>query len=165
MIPKSSRRHPVDTFFTIVLFSLFLLFLLLMLLFSAQAYRTAVSGNQTNNNLYTASAYITAKFRQHDDPGCVSARTVEELDNTSVLCLTDTVNGREYVTYIYLWNQKLKELFTAADNSPSAVMGTDIASLDSFSVQETEDGFYSISLRDLQGNQSSFFLHPGSPVL
>lgn len=111
MIPKSSRRHPVDTFFTIVLFSLFLLFLLLMLLFSVQAYRTAVSGNQTNNNLYTASAYITAKFRQHDDPGCVSARTVEELDNTSVLCLTDTVNGREYVTYIYLWNQKLKELF------------------------------------------------------
>ena len=102
MIPKSSRRHPVDTFFTIVLFSLFLLFLLLMLLFSVQAYRTAVSGNQTNNNLYTASAYITAKFRQHDDPGCVSARTVEELDNTSVLCLTDTVNGREYVTYIYL---------------------------------------------------------------
>ena len=58
-----------------------------------------------------------------------------------------------------------KELFTAADNSPSAEMGTDIASLDSFSVQETEDGFYSISLRDLQGNQSSFFLHSGSPVL
>ena len=165
MIPKSSRRHPVDTFFTIVLFSLFLLFLLLMLLFSAQAYRTAVSGNQANNNLYTASAYITAKFRQHDGPGCVSARTVEELDNTSVLCLTDTVNGREYVTYIYLWNQKLKELFTAADNSPSAEMGTDIASLDSFSVQETEAGIYSISLRDLQGNQSSFFLHSGSPVL
>ena len=165
MIPKSGRRHPVDTFFTIVLFSLFLLFLLLMLLFSAQTYRTTVSGNQANNNLYTASAYITAKFRQHDDPGCVSARTVEELDNTSVLCLTDTVNGREYVTYIYLWNQKLKELFFFFFYSPSTQMFTYIASLDAFSVQETEDGFYSISLRDLQGNQSSFFLHPGSPVL
>lgn len=165
MIPSSRRRHPVDTVFTIVLFSLFLLFLLLMLLFSAQAYRTAVSGNQINNNLYTASAYITAKFRQHDDPGCISVRSVETPEHTSMLCLTDTVNGKEYVTYIYLCNHRLKELFTAADNPPSLEMGTDIASLDSFSVQETEDGFYRISLSDLQGNQSSFLLHPGSPVL
>lgn len=165
MISKSRRRHPVDTVFTIVLFSLFLLFLLLMLLFSAQAYRTAVSGNQTNNNLYTASAYITAKFRQHDDPDCVSVRNVKELNNASALCLTDTVNGKEYVTYIYLWNQKLKELFTAADNPPSAEMGTDIASLDSFSVLETEEGFFRISLSDLQENSSSLILHPGGPVL
>ena len=65
MIPKSSRRHPVDTFFTIVLFSLFLLFLLLMLLFSVQAYRTAVSGNQANNNLCTTilAAYLPELWR------------------------------------------------------------------------------------------------------
>ena len=165
MISDSHRRHPVDTVFTIVLFSLFLLFLLLLLLFSAQAYRTAVSGNQTNNNLYTASAYITAKFRQHDEPGCISVKSIPTLDDSPALCLTDTVNGKQYVTYIYLCNQQLKELFTAADNLPSAEMGTDIASLRSFSVQETNEGFYSISLEDLQGNQSSFILHPGSPVL
>lgn len=162
---SSRRRHPVDNVFTIVLFGLFVIFLLLMLLFSAQAYRTAVSGNQTNQNLYTASAYITVKFRQHDQPSSVSVDTMESLGVSPVLCLTDTVNGKSYVTYIYLWNQELKEIFTASGNIPSPEIGTRIASLQSFSVQETSDGFYKIFMEDLQGNQSSFLLHPGSPLL
>ena len=60
------RRHSVDTIFVIILLGIFLVFMLMMLLFSSQAYRTAVEGNQENNNLYTASAYVTEKFRQHD---------------------------------------------------------------------------------------------------
>ena len=63
---NSRRSHSIDTLFVITLLGLFLIFLLMMLLFSTQAYRTAVEGNQENNNLYTASAYITEKFRQHD---------------------------------------------------------------------------------------------------
>lgn len=165
MNSRSRRRHPVDTVFVLVLLGLFVIFLLLMLLFSAQAYRTAVSGNQTNNNLYTASAYITAKFRQHDDPSLVSVESVKTLSDTPVLCLKDSVNGKQYITYIYLCEQELRELFTAADNTPSPEMGTSIADLNSFLIQETGNGFYQFSLSDLQGTSSSFLLHSGSPSL
>lgn len=153
-----SRRHPVDNLFIVVLLGLFMLFLLLMLLFSAQAYRSAVSGNQTNNNLYTASAYITAKFRQHDSIEDIS---IEKLEGSPALCLSDTINGQSYVTYIYLKDQHLKELFTAAGNTPSTQMGTDIASLNLFQIAQEDNGFYRITLEDRQGVQSSLLLHAG----
>lgn len=155
---SKQRRHPVDNLFMIVLLGLFLIFLLLMLLFSAQAYRTAVAGNQENNNLYTASAYITAKFRQHDSDETISTA---ELDGSPAFCMTDTVNDQEYVTYIYLKDQQLKELFTAAGNIPSSQMGTTIADLNDFQVEQETDGFYRITLEDLEGNQSSLLLHSG----
>ena len=155
---SKQRRHPVDNLFMIVLLGLFLIFLLLMLLFSAQAYRTAVAGNQENNNLYTASAYITAKFRQHDSDETISTA---ELDGSPAFCMTDTVNDQEYVTYIYLKDQQLKELFTAVGNTPSSQMGTTIADLNDFQVEQETDGFYRITLEDLEGNQSSLLLHSG----
>lgn len=152
------RRHPIDNLFTVVLLGLFLIFLLLMLLFSAQAYRTAVAGNQENNNLYTASAYITAKFRQHDGDQAISTGIV---DGSPAFCMSDTVNGQQYITYIYLKDQHLKELFTAAGNTPSTQMGTNIAELNDFQVQQEADGFYHITLEDPDGNTSSLLLHSG----
>ena len=59
---KLSPRHSVHRIFVVMIFGLFLLFLLLMLLFGARAYSVSVAGSQKNNNLYTASAYVTAKF-------------------------------------------------------------------------------------------------------
>ena len=66
MNDKLSPRHSVHRIFVVMIFGLFLLFLLLMLLFGARAYSVSVAGSQKNNNLYTAIAYVTAKFRQHD---------------------------------------------------------------------------------------------------
>lgn len=160
MNQSDRRRHPIDNLFTIALLGLFLIFLLMMLLFSAQAYRTAVAGTQVNNNLYTASAYITAKFRQHDSSETIS---IDTLDGSPALCMTDTVNDTPYVTYIYLKDQHLKELFTAAGNTPSAQMGTDIASLNDFQIEQESGDFYRITLEDSDGNRSSLLLHSGAP--
>ena len=160
MNQSDRRRHPIDNLFTIALLGLFLIFLLMMLLFSAQAYRTAVAGTQVNNNLYTASAYITAKFRQHDSSETIS---IDTLGGSPALCMTDTVNDTPYVTYIYLKDQHLKELFTAAGNTPSAQMGTDIASLNDFQIEQESGDFYRITLEDSDGNRSSQLLHSGAP--
>ena len=157
---NSRRSHSIDTLFVITLLGLFLIFLLMMLLFSAQDYRTAVAGTQVNNNLYTASAYITAKFRQHDSSETIS---IDTLDGSPALCMTDTVNDTPYVTYIYLKDQHLKELFTAAGNTPSAQMGTDIASLNDFQIEQESGDFYRITLEDSDGNRSSLLLHSGAP--
>ena len=126
--------------------------------FSAQAYRTATKGTQQNNNLYTASSYISVKFHQHDSSQSIFTDTV---DGSPALCMTDTVNDQQYITYIYLKEQHLKELFTAAGNTPSAQMGTNIASLSDFQIQQETDGFYRITLKDPDGNTSSLLLHSG----
>ena len=100
---SSSRSHSVCRLFTVVLLGLFLIFLLVMLLFSAQAYRTATKGTQQNNNLYTASSYISVKFHQHDSSQSIFTDTV---DGSPALCMTDTVNDQQYITYIYLKDLK-----------------------------------------------------------
>ena len=84
---SSSHSHSVCRLFTVVLLGLFLIFLLVMLLFSAQAYRTATKGTQQNNNLYTASSYISVKFHQHDSSQSIFTDTV---DGSPALCMTDT---------------------------------------------------------------------------
>ncbi len=155
------RRHSVDTIFVIILLGIFLVFLLMMLLFNSQAYRTAVEGNQENNNLYTASAYVTEKFRQHDTTQSVY---LGSLGDTPALCMTDTIEGNAYITYIYLMNNELKELFTAKNNTPSPEMGTTIADLKAFQAEQTPEGFFRISMEDSQGHSTDFLLHPGAPL-
>ncbi len=159
MNPSEKRRHSIDILFTIVLSGLFLILLLLMLLFCAQAYRAAAAENQVNTNLYTASTYITTKFRQHDSSQKIFTDTV---DGSPAFCMTDTVNEQQYITYIYLKEQHLKELFTAAGNMPSSQMGTNIAELHSFQVKQDSDGFYRITLEDMNGNTCNLLLHSGN---
>ena len=77
--------------------------------------------------------------------------------------MTDIIEGTKYITYIYLQDNSLKELFTAADTSPSPEMGTIIASLNDFRIQETSGHFYQITFQDCQGEESSLVLHSGTP--
>ena len=156
-----ANRHFADSFFSLVLFGMFVLFLLLLLLFSGETYQAAMRGLEENQNLRTAAAYITTKFHQHDS---LENTSVLEFQDMPALCFTDTIEGQEYHTYIYLQDQTLKELFTAADSHASADMGTPIAELLSFEVSEASDGLYEITMTDKNNAVSQFFLHPGSPV-
>ena len=90
MNDKLSPRHSVHRIFVVMIFGLFLLFLLLMLLFGARAYSVSVAGSQKNNNLYTAIAYVTAKFRQHDT-GTDQEIYCDTLGKSQALCMTDII--------------------------------------------------------------------------
>lgn len=155
-----NHTHSADIIFSVVLFSLFLISLLMLVLFSGQAYRTSVKGSEQNNNLYTASDYITAKFHMHDMGNAIYSDTI---NGTQALCMKDRIDDKTYITYIYLLDGNLKELFTLQDNVPSLEMGTDIASLKSFDIDETAEGLYRISFEDPDEHSCSILLHPGSP--
>ena len=63
------KKHSIDSLAALLLFAMYVLFLLFLMLFGAGNYQASVKNLDTNNNLYTASSYITTKFRQHDIPG------------------------------------------------------------------------------------------------
>ena len=152
-------QHPILSFSSLLLFFVFVLFLLPVLILSAEAYRASVHGQEQNANLYTASNYITAKFRQHD----IGENDIflSELMGIPALCFSDTLNEEAYTTYLYLIDGELKELFTAKDSQAPPSMGTVIASLADFSVTETQDGMFWFSLTDKDGSTSRFALHRG----
>lgn len=160
MKQKSHREHSMASLFSMLLFALYALFILLLLLFFAKAYQTAVTGQKENDNLHTARIYITTKFHQHDEQGMIFPDTLHGID---ALCFLDKIDGCEYQTYLYLQDGRLKELFAAVGVLPSPDMGTPIAELSSFQVEEDQNGFYHITLVDTQGTRTEFLLHPGGP--
>ena len=155
------KKHSTDTLSSLLLFGVYVLSLLLMLLFAAGAYRNAVQGTEENLNLRTAMSYITAKIRRHDNGHDVFPGKIQD---TQALCMTDTINKETYITYIYLYDGELKELFTKDQNNVSLSMGTSVASLDSFIIEETPEHFYRISMKDTNGNTGSFLIYPGTPA-
>lgn len=159
---KTARtQHSIDSLFSILLFGVYVVFLLLMIVFCAKAYESAAAGEAENNNLHTAAAYVTAKFRTHDTEGDIYSGQVAELP---ALCMTDTVNDRKYVTYIYLYDGSLKELFVSEETPAMPQMGTTIATLASFDVQSLSENFFRIFLTDENGHSRSVLLHAGCPA-
>ena len=135
MKKTAQTSHPISGLFSLLLFGLFVLFLLIMLLFSAQIYQRSIKKTDSETDLGTISSYITTKFRH------------------------DTINNQDYITYLYLDDGSLKELFTATGSSAQANAGTMIASLSDFQIEEKGNGFYYIFLQNTVGNTSEFFLH------
>lgn len=155
-----SHKHSIEALATLLLFAMYVLFLLFLLLFGAANYQVSVKSMDTNNNLYTASSYVTTKFRQHDQPGRIS---LTELHGVQALCFQEDIENKTYATYIYFDGQHLKELFTSTTSQADLSMGTDLAELKEFQIEILYDHFYRITMTDTDGYTSIFLLHPGVP--
>lgn len=161
MTVPSLKKHSVDSFAALLLFAMYVLFLLFLLLFGAGNYKASVNGLETNNNLYTATSYITTRFHQQTQTDPVS---LEDFQGTKALCFRECISQKDYCTYIYFYEGALKELFTAADSQADLSMGTSLAQLSDFQIENIEDTFFRITLEDRTGHTSTFFLHPGLPA-
>ena len=107
---RKNTGHSVSSLFSLLLFGVFVLFLILMLLFSARIYQQTVKQTDSDSELGTAATYLTTKFRQHDRGDEIFSGS---LDDIPALCFRDDIKRKEYITYIYLKNDSLMELFTA----------------------------------------------------
>lgn len=153
---RKNTGHSVSSLFSLLLFGVFVLFLILMLLFSARIYQQTVKQTDSDSELGTAATYLTTKFRQHD---CGDEIFSGSLDDIPALCFRDDIKGKEYITYIYLKNDSLMELFTAKGSQASSDAGTVISQLSNFRFSEMENGFYHFSLESTTGIRSEFLLH------
>lgn len=145
----------ITAFFSLLLFDIFTLLLLTLLLFSAKAYQISVKGQEENQNLHTAMTYVTTKLRQHEE----SSVFLDNFYGYEALCLQDEIDGYSFITYIYLLDEELKELFVIPESSVSPEMGTTIANLSSFYIEETNTGFLFLTMKDPDGNCSELLFH------
>lgn len=154
-----ARKHSTDILFVLVLFLVFTSSALAVILLGARVYQSTSSRMESNYNVRTALAYVSEKIRQNDESGAVS---LCELDGIPALTLSQRMEDTSYITYLYFQDGALKELLTEASREVSAEQGTAIISLKSFSVRETDDGFYSIRAENDQGETLSLLIHPRS---
>lgn len=154
-----ARKHSTDILFVLVLFLVFTSSALAVILLGARVYQSTSSRMESNYNVRTALAYVSEKIRQNDESSAVS---LCELDGIPALTLSQKLEDTSYVTYLYFQDGSLKELLTEASREVSAEQGTAIISLKSFSVRETDDGFYFIQAENDQGEALSLLIHPRS---
>ena len=74
--------------------------------------------------------------------------------------MTDIIEGTKYITYVYLQDNNLKELFTSADISPSPEMGTIIASLKISGYRKPPVTFTRLHFRIVRENKAAWFCTP-----
>ena len=146
---QEKRKHVIDIVFPIALFFVFTVTALMVILFAADAYSDITACAEDNYTSRTALSYITEKIRQNDENGSVSAGS---FDGCECMILSQEYDGQIYDTYIYERDDALYELFAKEDAEVSASDGTKIMEVSGLQIEQLDDGLFSISCRDSDGN-------------
>jgi hypothetical protein len=103
------RPHSVDLVFALALLGVFAASMLLALLAGARVYRGVADRLEESYAERSCLSYVAAKLRHADTAGAVSLIPFGDGD---ALLLTETIDGDEYGTVIYLYQGMVRELFT-----------------------------------------------------
>ena len=130
---QKQRSHVMDLLFVIALFGVFAVCAFIVTLIGANVYKNVTDAESGHSVTRTASAYLLQKVRTGDSGGSVSAETQNGIQ---ALTIRETIDGTEYVTYIYCHDGKLKELFEKASGGFAPEKGTDVMELSSMAVEQ-----------------------------
>ena len=154
----AKTQHPISQVGSLLLFFVYVLLMLPVLITSAGAYHASVDGKSVNDNLYTGVGYLTTTFRQYDRGDSIKLCSYA---GGQALCFTETIEESSYHTYLYLLNGELKELFTMEGYTPDPGMGTTIADLAAFTIEQPQDDYLLITMEDQHAQSSTLLLHLG----
>lgn len=152
---EKTNRHIIDILFVISLFCIFALSAIFLISIGAGIYKKTVVHMENNFSGRTAFAYVTEKIRQADSEGAVA---VGEFGGSPALILTQSIEGSDYITFLYENEGFLKELFmpTGAALSPEA--GQEILAVSEFSFTQVNENLYSFFISIDENNQYRFFI-------
>ena len=138
------ERHSIDTVFALLLFAVFAVSSMLLVLAGIKVYgRAADQMRQTDAPVMLS--YLTEKLRGSEGGSRVS------LDGTDSLLIDETLDGKEYVTWIYVEEGALKECLMPQGRAPVAHAGTVIGKVQQFRIRQTEEGLLEIRITDDDG--------------
>ena len=129
---------------SLLLLGAFAVSLLLVLALGVLQYREISGVLDEQYGPSTAQSYIAAKVRSHDHAGGVTLGT---LDGCDALLLHEEVEGWDYVTYIYCYDNGLYELFCEAESELLPEDGERLLDLDSLSF-DLADGLLRVTCTD-----------------
>lgn len=105
---------------------LFALLAIGLALLSSGVYRDVAAAADDHYIHRTALSYLVNQIRRSDALGAVALGTFGEGD---ALCLTETVDGAEYITLLYCYEGQLRELYMEAGTGLSPEYGVAVLPL------------------------------------
>lgn len=156
MNPSRNQKHFIDVLFTLGLLCVFAASALAVVLIGAHVYKTTAADMDANYTTRTSLSYIAEKVRQHDESGSIFLGKVEDRD---ALIFLETIEDKEYATYIYEDEGYLKELFTQKEKEPKKSQGESILEVTDFTIQEASMGLFRFTAADRQKHSLSLLIH------
>ena len=142
---KNGSLSGLVALLTFVLFAISILFVLLN---GAGVYRRLTQRDQYSYDSRTCAQYVATKIRQAPSPAAISTDTFGTVDS---LRISQDIEGLEFVTRIYCYENWLMEIFTLADGDFFPEDGEKILPLSSLSVSQ-DGSVFSFILTDTEGN-------------
>ncbi len=152
---QSRKHHIIDILFPISLYFVFTVSALTVLLLATNIYRTTTENSALNFNANTSLSYITEKIHQSDTEGAVSIGT---FDNLQALILKQQYNETEYITYIYVNEGNLMELYVKGGTDVHADAGKVILPLQSLEMEMTQPDTLHFTYTDTQNHTVSSYV-------
>lgn len=151
---RSGQKHQLEGLLALLLFGVFAVCLMAVLLTGANTYRALTERDQAAYDYRVCAQYLAARVRQADR---LNGVRVAEFGGRDALILHEDINGADYVTYVYVDDGYLKELFCAASNEVSPGDGEDIMPAQSLSA-ELSRGVLKLSLTTQDGREAELML-------
>lgn len=167
---KHERVFIVDVLFVLALFGVFTVSALMLVTIGAEVYRNTVDDMGRNYEARISIAYITEKIRQNDslppssDADSSNEICISTLDGEPALLMTQETDGEHYLTYLYLYDGFLKELYVRSGSDIGGdirAAGQNIIKLSSLKLEQVTDNLLSIEMITPAGKKHHIyaFLH------
>lgn len=147
--------HKIETAFILALFTMFAATSFLVVLIGAKQYQNTADSMNKNYEVRTASSYLMEKVRQNDSSGAIY---VTSLLGEEALAIESTENDTLCTTYIYYYENYLRELFVTDSSVFSLSSGQKIIELSGFDIESPDTGILRVSFTGTDGNSSDVYL-------
>ena len=149
---RIQQNHMIDFLFPVALFFVFAVSAMTVILLATGVYRSTTEHSSLNYTARTSLAYICEKIHQNDINGDVVLGT---FDGCDALILKQPRREDTYQTYIYVYENELKELFIKDGVDAPAKSGKTILAVEDFSMETIKDGMFRFTCTDADGNRDS----------
>ena len=149
---KQNNIHTIDTIFPLIFIVLFGFCALSLVLSGAHIYQETTDGLKQNYTVRTATTYLQEKVREYSS---VSQIEILSKNKQTVLAFYEP-KDTGYVTYIYLYKGKLRELFTKKGREIVWSSGQELVAVDTFSVIKQKEDLLQISI-SADGQEELFY--------
>lgn len=143
------QKHMVDKMFLVILFATFAICAFVLIMVGANVYSHTASEMNKNYEKRIDISYVIEKIRQWDEQDHIS---IGNFHNKQALIHKETMNGREYLTYIYQEKGALRELMVRKGLNTEKMQGEKIISAKGFQIKEN-DQMYDIQITGADGQR------------
>ncbi len=147
------KRTSISDIFPVALFLIFTFSVMFFVIISVQLYRSIVKHSGSAEDTDIAARYMVEKIRSHDELGNIS---VTDYMGHEAVRLDKMVKDQPYVTYIYVYNGTLRELYVEESELPNCTedSGTEILEINDMDIEKISDDLLRFNFSGTDNNNS-----------